>query len=393
MVVSAKKRLEAIQEQVVKWRRHLHEYPELSFEEVETPAYIVEQLKGMGITDIQTGVGGRGVLAKITGGKPGPTIAFRADFDALPIQEENDVLYKSKVPGKMHACGHDGHTAALLGVASILVTIKEQLSGNIVFIFQHAEEKPPGGAREMIADGCLDEIDAVFGAHVASQIPLGEISCTEGPIMAAVDAFTINIQGKGGHGAHPHTTVDSIVIGSQLVGDLQTVVSRRTDPMDPAVVTVGVFQSGTAFNVIADTAIIEGTVRTFNEATRRLIEDEIRSIVAGKERGAHVSCDIDYLNGYPALINPTHESTIVRKLATKEFGEKAVITAPPALGGEDFAFYLQQKPGAFFHVGARTDEPFTQYPHHHPRFDFDERALLNIGELFLALAEEYVGAS
>ncbi|GIN17540.1 amidohydrolase [Shouchella clausii] len=386
----ATKKLETLQAQVIEWRRHLHANPELSFEEVETPAFIVQKLKEIGFTDIREHVGGRGVVAKLHGKKPGPTIAFRADFDALPIHEENDVSYASTKPGVMHACGHDGHTAALLGVAATLFDQVDELRGTIVFLFQHAEEKPPGGAREMIADGCLEGVDAVFGAHVSSQIPLGQINASPGAVMAAVDAFTVHIQGKGGHGAHPHSTIDSIVIGSQLVNDLQTIVSRRINPMDTAVVTVGVFQAGTAFNVIADTARIEGTVRTFQEETRAFIEEEIRAIVSGKEHGGHVTCTIDYLNGYPPLVNAEKETEVIRDLAKGVFGEENVLMLPAALGGEDFAYYLEEKPGCFFHVGGRTEEERTQFPHHHPRFDFDERALFHIGEMFLAIANQYL---
>ncbi|PAD91845.1 M20 metallopeptidase family protein [Shouchella clausii] len=386
----ATKKLETLQTQVIEWRRYLHANPELSFEEVETPAFIVQKLKEIGFTDIREHVGGRGVVAKLHGKKPGPTIAFRADFDALPIHEENDVSYASTKPGVMHACGHDGHTAALLGVAATLFDQVDELRGTIVFLFQHAEEKPPGGAREMIADGCLEGVDAVFGAHVSSQIPLGQINASPGAVMAAVDAFTVNIQGKGGHGAHPHSTIDSIVIGSQLVNDLQTIVSRRINPMDTAVVTVGVFQAGTAFNVIADTARIEGTVRTFQEETRAFIEEEIRAIVSGKEHGGHVTCTVDYLNGYPPLVNAEKETELIRDLAKGVFGEGNVLMLPAALGGEDFAYYLEEKPGCFFHVGGRTEEERTQFPHHHPRFDFDERALFHIGEMFLAIANQYL---
>lgn len=278
----------------------------------------------------------------------------------------------------------------MLGVAATLFDQVDELRGTIVFLFQHAEEKPPGGAREMIADGCLEGVDAVFGAHVSSQIPLGQINASPGAVMAAVDAFTVNIQGKGGHGAHPHSTIDSIVIGSQLVNDLQTIVSRRINPMDTAVVTVGVFQAGTAFNVIADTARIEGTVRTFQEETRAFIEEEIRAIVSGKEHGGHVTCTIDYLNGYPPLVNAEKETEFIRDLAKGVFGEGNVLMLPAALGGEDFAYYLEEKPGCFFHVGGRTEEERTQFPHHHPRFDFDERALFHIGEMFLAIANQYL---
>ncbi|QQK74641.1 amidohydrolase [Salicibibacter cibarius] len=389
MTLADIEKLEALFSDVVQWRRHLHTYPELSFHEVETPAFIAEKLEALEL-EVKRNVGGRGVVAYLRGEKPGPTIALRADFDALPIEEENDVSYKSQNPGVMHACGHDGHTAALLGVASVLAEKKTDIHGTIVFLFQHAEEKPPGGAQEMIKDGCLEGVDAVYGAHVASDIPLGQVNVTSGPIMAAVDAFTIHVQGKGGHGARPHHTKDAVVAGTQLVTELQQIVARRVDPMDTAVVTVGVFQAGTAFNVIADSAHIEGTVRTFTQKTREQIEEEIRSIVGGVEASTHVICNVDYLNGYPPLVNHAQETGILGEVAEEALGEGAPISRSAHLGGEDFAFYLEEKPGAFFHVGARTDDESTHYPHHHPRFNFDEEALLNIGKLFLGIVEKYV---
>ncbi|SDI40935.1 M20 metallopeptidase family protein [Natribacillus halophilus] len=389
MVVVDKTKLEALFSDIVQWRRYLHTYPELSFQEVHTPVFIAEKLESLGL-EVKRNVGGRGVVATLRGEKPGPTIALRADFDALPIEEENEVSYQSQNPGVMHACGHDGHAAALLGVATVLAEKKQDINGAVVFLFQHAEEKPPGGAQEMIKDGCLDGVDAVFGAHVATDIPLGQVNVTSGPIMAAVDAFTIHVQGKGGHGARPHNTKDAVMAGTQLVTELQQIVSRRVDPMDTAVVTVGVFQAGTAFNVIADSAHIEGTVRTFNETTREQIEEEIRAIVKGVEHSTHVSCDVDYLNGYPPLVNPEYETKVLGEVAAGTLGEDAVISAPAALGGEDFAFYLQERPGQFFHVGARTEDENTQFPHHHPRFNFDEEALLNIGKLFMGLVERYL---
>ncbi|GAK02224.1 p-aminobenzoyl-glutamate hydrolase subunit A [Geomicrobium sp. JCM 19037] len=381
--------LQSLYPTIVDWRRHLHMHPELSFEEVNTPAWIADKLEELGL-EVTRNVGGRGVVAKLYGASAGPTLALRADFDALPIDEENATTYRSKTLGVMHACGHDGHTAALLGVATVLADQKEELSGTLVFIFQHAEELPPGGAIEMIQDGCLEDVDVIYGAHIASEMPLGTVNVRSGPVMAAVDRFKIHLQGRGGHGAKPQTTVDSIVAGSKLVTDLQQIVARRVDPMDNAVVTVGVFQAGKAFNVIADSAVIEGTVRTFKPETRTAIEEEIRAIIQGTEASTHVSCTVDYINGYPTLVNHESETALVGSIAKELFGETSVISGPPILGGEDFAYYLEHKPGNFFHVGSRTDEEYTQYPHHHPRFDFDERVLERIGEMFLQLVSHYL---
>ncbi|MGO4953180.1 M20 metallopeptidase family protein [Paenibacillus sp. DRB1-1] len=377
------------EQELIAWRRHLHQHPELSFEETNTSAFIADHLRSFGI-EVRTNVGGNGVLGFLEGGQPGRTIAFRADFDALPIQDEKGVPYKSTVPGVMHACGHDGHTAALLGVARVLSHNREALKGKLVFIFQHAEEKPPGGAKFMIEDGCLDGVEAVYGIHLASEIPFGKIGLKSGPAMAAVDAFTIQINGKGGHGARPHQTVDSIVIGSQIVNGLQQVVSRRVDPIESAVLTIGVFQAGTAFNVIADKAKIEGTVRTFNKEVRKEVENEIRSIVKGLTEAYHAGYEIDYLNGYPSLVNAEAETERVRELIGRLYGADAFLDLKPVMGAEDFAYYLEQRPGAFIHVGARNEDERTHFAHHHPHFDFDERALLVSGHIFLALALEYL---
>lgn len=383
-------KLQAEKQQVIDWRRYLHQYPELSFQESKTSAYIAETLKGFGL-EVKTNVGGNGLLAYVRGDKEYSTIALRADFDALPINELNDVPYKSTVENVMHACGHDGHTAALLGVAKVLSTVQDQLKGTVVLLFQHAEELLPGGAQSMIKAGALDGVDKVFGAHVSSDIPLGKVAIREGAIMAAADSFSIRIQGKGGHGAKPHTTVDSVTVGSQLVTHLQQIVSRRVNPIDPAVVTVGVFQAGTAFNVIADSAEIKGTVRTYNPDTRTFIEEEMNHIVSGVCQASHADYTIDYQKGYPAVVNHAEETAMVRSIASTHLGEDVPIVVAPSLGGEDFAYYLQQKPGVFFHVGGRTDDVSTQFPHHHPRFDFDEESLHMIGKMFLAIVTEYIG--
>ena len=247
------KKLDEHYQEMVEIRRYLHQYPELSFQEEKTPAYIAEYHRKLGL-EVRTGVGERGVVATLRGAKPGKTVALRADFDALPIKEENDIPYKSKVDGVMHACGHDGHTATLLVLAKVLHSMKDQLEGNVVFIHQHAEELAPGGAIAMIEDGCLEGVDVIFGTHLWATAPVGEIQTRSGPLMAAADRFDIEIQGKGGHGAMPHLTRDAIVIGSQLVTNLQQIVSRRVDPIESAVISVGNFVSDNAFNVIADRA-------------------------------------------------------------------------------------------------------------------------------------------
>lgn len=386
--------------EIVGWRRHLHRHPEVSFAERRTPAFVADKLREFGI-ETRTGVGwrreldlaedgadglpGGGVLGYIRGGRPGPTLALRADFDALPIQDEKDAPYRSTADGAMHACGHDGHTAVLLGVARVLQAHSLELAGNVVLLFQHAEEKPPGGARFMIEDGCLDGVDEVYGIHLSSEIPLGLAGLRAGPAMAAVDAFKIKVVGKGGHGARPHDTVDALVIGSQIVGGLQQIVSRRVNPLASAVVSVGVFRAGTAFNVIAGVAEIEGTVRTFDPSLRAKIEADVRAIASGISTAGGARAEIEYANGYPPLVNDPNKTETARRAIAEALGKEAFIALEPVMGAEDFAYYLERRPGAFIHVGARNADERTQFPHHHPRFDIDERALLHAGKLFLAL--------
>ncbi|MED3563926.1 M20 family metallopeptidase [Bacillus xiapuensis] len=377
-------RLEELYPDLIEFRRDLHMYPELSFKEEETPFNISDYLKNLGL-DVRTGVGGRGVVATLRGGKTGQTVAFRADFDALPIQDEKEVEYKSRIPGVMHACGHDIHTAALLGVAKVLSEVKEHLEGNVVFIHQFAEEVIPGGAKPMIEDGCLNGVDVIFGAHVASHLPYGTIGVNEGYLMAAGDRFEIDIYGVGGHGATPELTVDPLVIGSQLVLALQQIVSRRVDPLKPAVITVGSFNSGDAYNVIPNTAKIKGTVRTFNEDVRDLIEKSIGQLAKSTCEGAGATAKYSYERGYPAVWNHPPETQFVENLAKKQVGDENVIKISPQMGMEDFAYYLQKVPGTFFWVGGRNSDINAEYPHHHPKFDVDERSMLNIGKMFISI--------
>lgn len=383
------KRLQEVYPDMVSWRRHFHQYPELSFQEGKTAEKIAEILQGFGLI-VKPGVGGNGVIGVLQGKQEGKTIAFRADFDALPITDEKEVGYKSKVRGVMHACGHDGHTAIMLGVAKVLSEFREHIKGNLVFIFQHAEEKLPGGAASIIADGGLDGVDAIFGAHLFTDLPLGKIGLREGPMMAAVDVFKLTIQGKGGHGAKPHETVDSVVVGSQIVNQLQQIVSRRVDPLEPAVVTVGVFQAGTAFNIIADKAKIEGTVRTFNPKVREKIESEIRSIVKGVCESSHAGFKLEYIHGYPALFNHKEETALVKNLVQEELGVEGLVEIPPRMAAEDFAYYVQKVPGAFFMIGAHGEGENTCYSNHHPKFDFEEKAMEIGGRIFLSLSHHYL---
>ena len=381
-------RLQEIYPEMVSFRRDLHMYPELSHYEVNTPEKVACFLENLGL-EVKRNVGGRGVTGLLKGGKPGKTVALRADFDALPIQEENEVEYKSRIPGVMHACGHDVHTAALLGVAKTLSEVKNQLEGNVLFIHQFAEEVIPGGAKSMIEDGCLDGADVIYGAHVWSTNRTGTIGVREGDAMAAGDTFEINIFGKGGHAATPHLTVDPIAAGSQLISNLQQVVARKVDPVKTAVVSVAAFNSGTGFNVIPNKARITGTVRTFDEDVRCMIESLIGEIAHSTCKALGATARYEYVRGYPAVKNHPDETKRIERLAGKIVGEENVIHMPAQMGMEDFAYYLQKVPGSFFFVGGNSEE-IEEFPHHHPRFNVDERSMIDIGKVFISAVFDYL---
>jgi len=369
------RKLQDYYEEMVNIRRYLHQHPELSFKEVKTAAYIANYYEQQGI-EVRKNVGGNGVVAKVKGKYPGKTVALRADFDALPIQDQKDVPYKSTVPGVMHACGHDGHTATLLVLAKVLNELKDELKGEYVFIHQHAEEYAPGGAITMIEDGCLKGVDAIFGTHLWASEPVGKIQYRVGPIMAAADRFEITIQGQGGHGAQPHRTKDAIVTASQLVMNLQQIVSRKVNPVESAVVSVGSFVAENAFNVIADKAKLVGTVRTFNEDIRDFIELEIERIVKGTCLTNDCSYEYKYERGYPAVVNHKDETEFLIHVAKNIEGITSIEESEPQMGGEDFAYYLQHVKGTFFFTGAKPVRDEDSFPHHHPKFDIDERSLV-----------------
>lgn len=376
--------LESYYEDMVAIRRDFHMYPELSFEEVRTPRKIAEYLESYGIK-VRQNVGGNGVVGFLGGNRPGKTIALRADFDGLPIQDEKDVPYKSKIDGVMHACGHDIHTAALLGVARTLSHYRDSLCGNVVFVHQFAEEKGTGGAKPMIEDRCLDGVDNVYGAHVWATDPIGMIGIRAEYTMSSIDGFEIDIIGQGGHGAEPHNSIDPVVIGSELVLNLQQIASRKTDPQHSIVVTVGSFQSGKAGGVIPNTAKLTGTVRTYRSEDRVTVEKEIRRRAKHISASGDATCNIQYTHGYPSLWNDPQETARVEDIATQLFGTNYVHTVNQLMVSEDFAYYIQEIPGSFFFVGGRNPEINAVHPHHHPKFDVDERSMINIGKMFLGL--------
>ncbi|WP_214818179.1 amidohydrolase [Exiguobacterium sp. s131] len=379
IVTHAEVRLTELFEEMVSLRRHFHQYPELSFQEVETPKMIASYLRELGI-EVREHVGGNGVVGRIKGGD-GPTIALRADFDALPIQDVKDVPYRSKVNGVMHACGHDAHTATLLVLAKVLTEMS--LPGDVVLIHQFAEELAPGGAKPMIEDGCLDNVDYIYGAHIWTPLPFGTIGVKTGPIMAAADRFELIITGKGGHGAIPQHTVDALMVAVNVANHLQQVVSRRIDPLEPAVLTIGTLHSGQAFNVIAEEAKLSGTVRTFTRETQKKIISDMERIIRSVCEASDADYELEYIKGYPAVVNHVTETELVRESAVEVVGADGVIEMAPLMVGEDFAYYVAHVPGSFFFTGAGNPELSAIFPHHHPRFDVDERAMLHTAQVLL----------
>jgi amidohydrolase len=309
---------------VIADRRDFHEHPELAYQEVRTAGIVADRLRSLGVEDVRTDIAPTGVTGLIRGSKAGKarTVLLRADMDALPILEENDVEYRSRTPGVMHACGHDAHTAMLLGVARLLSERRDEFPGTVKLLFQPAEELPPGGAKPMIEAGVMDDpkVDAAFGIHMHQEAPVGIVKVRSGPAMAAADHFRIVIKGKGGHGAKPHETIDPIVIGAQIVTALQTLVARSVDPTQEAVVTVGTFQAGNAFNVIPETATLTGTVRTFNERNRAYLERRIGEMAQGITTALDGSADYTYTRGYPATVNDPDMTELVREEAAKFVG-------------------------------------------------------------------------
>ncbi len=377
-----------IEKNIIDWRRDFHQYPELGFDEHRTSKIIGEALKEMGLAP-QMNVGKTGVTADLTFGE-GPTIALRADMDALPMQETSGLDFSSKHDGVMHACGHDGHMAMLLGAAKALTQNGDSFNGTVRFIFQPAEEGA-GGARYMIEDGCLDGVDEIYGIHVWNYQPVGEVGITDGPVLAAADMFEIKIKGIGGHGAAPQGTIDAVVVASHLVQALQTIVSRNTNPLESTVVTIGTINGGHNFNIIADEVTLSGTARAYTEENRNLIKTRMAEIIDGvaKTFGAEIS--FDYEDGYPPTINHTDPTNKVLKAAERVVGEKAGMPYL-SMGGEDFSYYLQKIPGCFFFVGsAPNDQKLFETPHHCSHFTMDERALLVGPSIYLNLVDDLLG--
>jgi amidohydrolase len=387
MVDDLRNRVEALTSSLVTWRRELHKRPELGFAEHETAAFVAGRLRGISL-DVRTGVGKTGVVGVLRAAKPArPPVLLRADMDALPIAEAPGRSYGSEISGKMHACGHDGHTAMLLGAASLLSAVRERLDRDIVFCFQPGEEGF-GGAEAMIRDGVLAEhgVAEVYGLHLWSLFPVGTVQIRPGPAMAAQDEFVAAILGKAGHGAMPHEARDPVVAAAQAIVALQSVVARSIDPIQPAVVSVGSLHAGTAANVIPESATMHGTLRSFDEGVRETLRSRVREVLEGTAAAAGCRLEFTLYPGYPAVVNDAAAVERVRRHAALVVGAANVVNPSPMAAAEDFAYFLQQAPGAFAFIGAGNVAKGITAPHHAPHFDIDEAALPIGTELLARIA-------
>ena len=384
MKIKIREEIKNIKDEIYTIRRHFHRYPELSFKEFNTAETISQHLDKFGIAH-KKGVGKTGIVGEINFG-PGPIIALRADMDALPIQEENNLDYKSLNDGVMHACGHDGHMAILLGAANALSKNSKLKKGTVRFIFQPAEEGL-GGAKYMIEDGCLDKVDEIYGLHLWNYQLYGEVGIKDGPVMASADLFDIEVSGKGGHGATPQGTIDAIVVASNLVTMLQTIVSRNTNPLESTVLSIGKIKGGHNFNIISDKVHMSGTTRAYTEENRTMIKQRMKEVIEGVSKSFGADIKLNYKDGYPPTVN--HSSQVEKVLEAAS----SVVTSGAknpylSMGGEDFSYYLQNKPGCFFFVGSAPNEnEILSTPHHCSHFNIDERALLIGASVYVNLIE------
>ena len=385
-------RVADLQPDIQAWRREIHEHPELLYEVHRTAAFVADRLREFGCDEVATGLGRTGVVGVIKGRKPAGkgdirVIGLRADMDALPIEEATDLPYASKTPGLMHACGHDGHTAMLLGAARYLAETRN-FAGDAVVIFQPAEEGGAGAAA-MIKDGLMDRfaIDQVYGMHNGPGIPVGSFAIRPGPIMAATDSVDIRIEGLGGHAARPHICIDSVMVGAQLITALQSIVSRSVDPLESAVVSICEFHAGDARNVIPQTAVLKGTVRTLTKKVRELVEKRIREVVAGVAQITGAKIDLTYERGYPVTVNHAAQTDVATAVAKEIAGEANVHETPPMMGAEDFAYMLEARPGAFIFCGNGDSAGL-----HHPAYNFNDEAIVFGTSYWIKLVENTLAA-
>jgi amidohydrolase len=387
---AARQEIKLMKEWLVDIRRTIHMHPELMYQEEDTSKLVAHHLKDLGL-EFSTGIGKTGVVGLLRGAKEGKTIAIRADMDALPIEEATAVPYASKIPGRMHACGHDAHTAILLGVARFFSSRRNQLKGNIKWIFQPAEEGG-AGADAMIKDGVLEnpKVDAIFGAHVFQEIPLGKIGVSPREAFASSDHVSIEIIGKGGHGAYPHLAHDPILAAAHLVAQIHSVVSRNVPPLENAVISFGKIAGGQAFNVIPDSVELMATVRALTPEVRTLLNERIAQICRGIELSFGVECRLNYKVGYPPLVNNSEMAQLIVSACGDAIGEENIEFPKPTMGAEDFAFYLGKVPGAIFRLGIRNEAKGIIHPIHSSLFNIDEDVLPFGVEMFVQIISQYL---
>ncbi|GFH41867.1 N-acyl-L-amino acid amidohydrolase [Lactococcus hodotermopsidis] len=373
--------------EMIAWRRHLHAHPELSFQEFETTKYIISILETFPNLELQRPTP-TGVIAILKGGKPGKTIALRADIDALPIREEADVEFVSENEAVMHACGHDTHTSMMLGAVKVITQMQAQIAGTIKFLFQPAEEVPPGGAKEFVKAGVMDDVDQVFGLHIFPLLPTGAIGYKYGALTASSDTLNLTIHGVGAHASVPETSVDVITIGAEIISNVNNIIARRISPLDPALISWGEFKAGETHNVIPDTAIIKASIRTRNPEIRTKMRDMVEQTVKGICDAYGATYDFDFLYGYSSVQNAKTEMDLVRVSAAKVVGEEAVFELPALMGGEDFSAYTDVKPGCFFGLGGGLAKDGYGYFNHHPKFKIDENALPVGTAVFVQLVKD-----
>jgi amidohydrolase len=385
-------RVADLQPDIQAWRRDIHEHPELQYDVHRTAAVVAERLREFGCDEVVTGLGRTGVVGVIRGRKAAGkddirVIGLRADMDALPIQEATELPYASKTPGRMHACGHDGHTAMLLGAARYLSETRN-FAGEAVVIFQPAEEGGAGAAA-MIKDGLLDRfaIDQVYGMHNGPGIPIGSFAIRPGPIMASTDAVDIHIEGRGGHAARPHISIDSVLVGAQLITAAQSIVSRSVDPLESAVLSICEFHAGNARNVIPQSAELKGTIRALTPEVRALVEKRLRDVIDGVARMTGAKIDLGFERGYPVTVNHAAQTDVASRIAREVAGDGNVHQTPPLMGGEDFAYMLERRPGAFIFCGNGNTAGL-----HHPAYDFNDEAIVYGTSYWIKLVENTLAA-
>jgi amidohydrolase len=385
---SLKEKINEMRDWLVEIRRTIHMHPELGFEEVETSRLVSEWLERFGL-QVKKGVAKTGVVGILRGKKPGKTVAVRADMDALPMDEANKVPYASKIKGKMHACGHDAHTAMLLAAAMILSEEAKDLPGNVVFLFQPAEETGQG-AKEMVSEGGLDGVDGIFALHVDSTLPSGTVGYRSGPIMAAGDFFDVRITGKGGHAGLPHLAIDPITMAATAIGAVQTIVSREINPLESGVISICKMEAGGAYNVIPESASFGGTIRSLTPELRDYLPKRMKEVLEGIVSGMRGSYEFNLMPRFPLTVNDEGMTSFVVRIVSEMLGAGKVFEIKPLLGSEDFSFYLERVPGTFVYLGVKNETKGIIFPHHHPRFDIDEDMLTTGTALNVAIATEYL---